>query len=212
ISLPFSSLTGTLSCAQMPALLGDVTSGGGTCTTTITNNAVTNAKLAQSAAASIKGNPTNAAANATDFTIQGLINKPTPDAANDKLLIFDASTSTLRYSTVGQVSSAGAAGVTSLNGLTGGLSIVAGTGISVTPSGTNITVANTANPCTSLSLTGDVTSSSSCATTLATVNATPGTYGSATQVATFTVNAKGLVTSASNTTISVPFSSLTGSV
>lgn len=49
-------------------------------------------------------------------------------------------------------------------------------------------------------LSGDVTGTglSSIATTLATVNLAPGSYGSATNVAVFTVNEKGLVTSASN--------------
>jgi hypothetical protein len=51
-------------------------------------------------------------------------------------------------------------------------------------------------------LTGDVTTSAGAvATTLATVNSNVGSFGSATQVGTFTVNAKGLITAASNTTI-----------
>ena len=50
---------------------------------------------------------------------------------------------------------------------------------------------------------GDITSSAnSFATTLATVNSNIGTFGSTTQVGTFTVNAKGLITAASNVTIS----------
>lgn len=49
-------------------------------------------------------------------------------------------------------------GVSSLNSLTGGLSITAGTGISVTPSGSSIAIANTATPVSSLNtLTGAVT-------------------------------------------------------
>lgn len=55
----------------------------------------------------------------------------------------------------------------------------------------------------SLGLTGDVTSAAgSAATTLATVNTNVGTFGSATQVAQVTLNAKGLVTAAANVTIS----------
>ena len=51
-------------------------------------------------------------------------------------------------------------------------------------------------------LTGDITTSAGAvATTLATVNSNVGTFGSATQVGTFTVNGKGLITAASNTTI-----------
>jgi hypothetical protein len=59
-------------------------------------------------------------------------------------------------------------------------------------------------------LTGDITGSG-CVTTLASVNANTGSWGSATQVATFTTNAKGLITAAGNTTITPAFSSLTGS-
>lgn len=56
---------------------------------------------------------------------------------------------------------------------------------------------------TAISLTGDVTGSgvSPVATTLATVNSNVGSFGSATQVGTFTVNGKGLITAASNVTI-----------
>lgn len=58
-------------------------------------------------------------------------------------------------------------------------------------------------------LTGDVTASAgSNATTLATVNANVGSFGSATQVGTFTVNGKGLITAASNTSISVASSAV----
>jgi hypothetical protein len=53
-------------------------------------------------------------------------------------------------------------------------------------------------------LTGDITTSAGAvATTLATVNANVGSFGSATNVGTFTVNAKGLVTAASNTAIQI---------
>lgn len=65
---------------------------------------------------------------------------------------------------------------------------------SISISGNAGTVTTNAN------LTGDITSVGN-ATTLATVNASPNTYGSATQVPVFVVNAKGLVTSVTNTTI-----------
>lgn len=59
-------------------------------------------------------------------------------------------------------------------------------------------------------LTGDITAAQgSNATTLATVNSNVGTFGSATQVGTFTVNGKGLVTAASNTTIAIPSTAVT---
>lgn len=51
-------------------------------------------------------------------------------------------------------------------------------------------------------LTGDITTvAGAVATTLATVNANVGSFGSASQVATFTVNGKGLTTAAANVTI-----------
>ncbi len=64
------------------------------------------------------------------------------------------------------------------------------------------------------SLTGDITGTGpgATATTLATVNGNVGSFGSATQTATFTVNAKGLITAAANATITPAFSSLTGSL
>jgi hypothetical protein len=62
------------------------------------------------------------------------------------------------------------------------------------------------------SLTGDVTAIGPGATvaTLATVNANVGTFGGVGLAPTFTVNAKGLITSASNTSVTVNASNLTG--
>lgn len=57
---------------------------------------------------------------------------------------------------------------------------------------------------------GDATGST--ALTLATVNGNVGSFGSATQAGTFTVNGKGLVTAASNTTIAIPESAVTNLV
>ena len=70
-----------------------------------------------------------------------------------------------------------------------------------------------------LSLTGDATATLtsvdgtanvSAALTLATVNTNVGTYGSSTSVPTFTVNAKGLVTAASQTAIPIATASVNG--
>lgn len=58
--------------------------------------------------------------------------------------------------------------------------------------------------------TGDATKTSGgTALTLATVNSNVGSFGSATQVAAFTVNAKGLITAASNTSIAIPSTAVT---
>ena len=64
----------------------------------------------------------------------------------------------------------------------------------------------------SITLSGDITGSGTTAitTTLATVNANVGSFGSATAAGTFTVNAKGLITAASNTTVTPAVGSITG--
>lgn len=69
LALNATSVTGTLPAAQMPALTGDVTSTVGTVATAIGANAVTNAKLAQMAANTLKGNNTAGVANAADLTV-----------------------------------------------------------------------------------------------------------------------------------------------
>lgn len=73
----------------------------------------------------------------------------------------------------------------------------------------NTSGVNTGNQ--TITLTGDVTGSGtgSFAATLATVNSNIGSFGSATQVGTFAVNGKGLITSASNTAISIASSAVT---
>lgn len=116
-----AAVTGTLQAASEPAHTGDVTNPAGSLVLTIGTNKVTNAQLAQAGAATLRGNPTNATANVQDFTIQGLTARGAPDAANDKIPLYDAAAGTIKYVTPGQVASAGASGVSSLNGLTGAL-------------------------------------------------------------------------------------------
>ncbi len=68
IDLGGAKASGTITAARMPAHTGDVTSTAGSLTTTIATNVVTNAKAAQMAAATLKGNNTGATANAADLT------------------------------------------------------------------------------------------------------------------------------------------------
>lgn len=63
-----TKVTGVLPTTSHPALTGDVTNTSGTVSTTIANNAVTNAKAAQMAAHTFKGNNTGSTANASDLT------------------------------------------------------------------------------------------------------------------------------------------------
>ncbi len=102
---------------------GGVLTGTFTGTPTLSgSNFITNANIVQSAAATLKGNPTASTANASDFTIQGLTARGAPDATNDKIPLYDNAAGTIKYVTPGQIASAGASGVSSLNGQTGALS------------------------------------------------------------------------------------------
>ena len=73
IVLNAADVAGSFSASQMPAFTGDVTTVGGSITTTIAANAVTNAKAAQMAAYTIKGNATGGTANATDIAFSSLL-------------------------------------------------------------------------------------------------------------------------------------------
>jgi hypothetical protein len=85
-----------------------------------------------------------------------------------------------------------------------------GTGLSSTPAinqflignGTGYSLSSTIPAAALPAFTGDATSTAgTSALTLATVNGNVGSWGTATAVASFTVNAKGLITAASNTNI-----------
>lgn len=136
-------------------------------------------------------------------------------------------------------SNGSAGGVTSLNSLTGALTLVsgtAGTDFGITSVSTTITLnlpiasaTNTGKLSNTdwftfngkqaagnyiTALTGDATAAGpgSAALTLATVNGNVGSFGTATQVGSFTVNAKGLITAASNTSIQIAESQVTNLV
>jgi hypothetical protein len=75
----------------------------------------------------------------------GVPSATTSDSLNNGCLYYDTSTNKLRVRISGSftdVLTGSSAGVTSLNSLTGALSIAAGTGISVSASGSTITISN----------------------------------------------------------------------
>lgn len=76
-----------------------------------------------------------------------------------------------------------------------------GTLLNNTLTSANIYVGNGSNVATGVSMSGDATLANTGAITFATVNSNVGTFGSATQVSQFTVNGKGLITAASNVSI-----------
>lgn len=119
VALATSTITGALPAANFPALTGDVTTAGGALATTIANNAVTNAKSAQMAAVTLKGNPTNATANAADFTLASLTQSLTPDVTNDMLLIWDSVAGTFKKINPTTIASSSVAGVASIDAKTG---------------------------------------------------------------------------------------------
>jgi hypothetical protein len=74
---------------------------------------------------------------------------------------------------------------------------------------THIFVGNAGNVATDVAMSGDASMANTGALTLATVNANVGTFGTATQAPSFTVNAKGLITAAGSNTVTPAESSIT---
>lgn len=81
----------------------------------ITTNTIINSNLAQVAAVTLKGNPTNALANIQDFTLASLVASVTPDVNNDLLLIWDSVANTFKKISPAVVASSATSGVSSLN-------------------------------------------------------------------------------------------------
>jgi hypothetical protein len=77
---------------------------------------------------------------ASPTTITGLTLDGSIVANNDYLMVYSASSGAILKATVASIVSSGVAGVSSLNGLTGGLSIVAGTDIAVVAASSSVTV------------------------------------------------------------------------
>lgn len=106
----------------------------------ITTNTITNSNLAQVAAVTLKGNPTNATANVTEFTIQGLTNNASPSSTLDYLVMYDHTSGTLKSVTPGAIAGSAVAGVSAVNTLVGGLTLNATSGLNIVSGGTTITI------------------------------------------------------------------------
>lgn len=92
---------------------------------------------------------------------------------------------------------------------TGFLSVDTNSYLTTALTNTHLFVGNGSNIATDVAASGDLTLANTGAFTFNTVNANVGSFGSATQVATFTVNAKGLTTAAGNTSIQIAESQVT---
>lgn len=110
-------------------------------------NGITLGNLSQDTIAnSFLGNPTGGTANYVPFSMSTLTLKSTPVGTDTFIIGDSAATGALKQTTLTAAIAAVGSGVTSMNSLTGALSIVGGTGIGVTPAGSNITISNTGVP------------------------------------------------------------------
>lgn len=187
--------------SYITALTGDVTAAGpGSVAATIATNAVTNAKAAQMAANTIKGNNTGVTANSLDLTV-----------AEVKTLLNLAGTNSgdVTLTAVGATPNANGASLAT-QAITLQPANASFPGVLLAADWTTFNAKQAAGNYIT-ALTGDATATGpgSVALTLATVNANVGSFGTASQVGTFTVNAKGLITAASNTTIALAASAIT---
>lgn len=103
-------------------------------------NFITDANLAQAGAATLKGNPTNGLANVQDFTVQGLVDISAPNTTLDWIPIYNHTTGSFEKVNAAELTTAVGSGVTSLNTLSGVLTVAGVAGLGVTAGGTTVTV------------------------------------------------------------------------
>lgn len=114
----------TSAAPAFKTLSGDITTVSSAGAVTIANSAISNAKLANSAAYTLKGNFTGSSAAPQDSTMGALTQKASP-AAGDYLILQDnAAAGALKYATVSSVASAGS--VSSIAGNTGAFTLAGG--------------------------------------------------------------------------------------
>lgn len=197
---------------QSVTLTGDVTgSGSATVATTITNSVVTNAKLANMASNTVKGNVTGGAAAPTDLTATQLTTLVNPFT-----------------STLSGAATASGGGTTAFLRADNTWAVPAGTGTVTTtgsPASGNLTKFSGATTIVNGDLSGDITTSGTLATTVAkiqtvTVSGVTGTGNvvfSASPTVTGTLTAttltmSGVLTNSVNSALSTPSVNISGTV
>lgn len=122
-NLPPNTVVGRLNVSAGPAQAIPITQ---LLKNVVGPNSVTNASLAQMPAATFKCNASASLSDTQDCTIQGLSFSGTPDATNDRILVYSASTGTLYATSPGSIASAATAGVSSLGSVTGAVGLASG--------------------------------------------------------------------------------------
>jgi len=102
---------------------------------------VPNSGLANMAANTLKGNPTNGSTGPTDFTVDSLTLKNTP-SGGDEIMIWDVSSNGMKKATVATVGAS--AGVASVGGSTGAIGVT--NGLDMTGSSIELTAARRTLP------------------------------------------------------------------
>jgi hypothetical protein len=189
-------LTGTNSGDQTITLTGDVGgTGTGSFAATIANDVVTNAKLANMATGTIKGRVTGSTGDPEDLT------------AAQATSILNTFTGSLK----GLAPSSGG-GTNNYLRADGTWAVPPGSGLTDGDKGDIVLSSNGAvwTIDNSAVTTAKINDDAVTAAKLADTAVTPGTYGSATQVGTYTVDAQGRLTAASNATIAIPHTAVSG--